>query len=141
MKYGEGLNSTPLPLPVPKNRTVPISCPSVSGIIFILANTNNIMQRRQRGESQCVQIGQAKVWTFMVQDVGMCSEGSQFQCNHKARFVLKVETERGKEGKKKGWVEGNQAFMCWSYHNYDPESLSQEVFTLKLLFLTTKIMC
>lgn len=50
-----------------------------------------------------MQIGQAKVWTFMVQDVGVCSEGSQFQFNHKAGFVLKAETERRKERRKDRW--------------------------------------
>lgn len=52
-----------------------------------------------------MQIGQAKVWTLMVQDVSVCSEVSQFQFNHKAGFVLKAvtERERRKERRKDGW--------------------------------------
>lgn len=52
-----------------------------------------------------MQIGQAKVGTFMVQDVGVCSESSGFQLHHKARFVLKAETGRG-EGRKEEKMDG-----------------------------------
>lgn len=79
-----------------------------------------------------MQTGQAKVWTFMVQDVGVCSEGSRVQLHHKAGFVLKGETERG-EGKKlkkknKTRIDRRKPGNCvLIFHSCDSDSLSEEV--------------
>lgn len=62
----------------------------------------------------------------MVQDVGMCSEGSWFQLHHKAGFYER-QRQRGQGSKEEtidGRKSGNYVLM---FHNCDSDSLSQEV--------------
>ena len=58
VKDGVGLSIIPTSK-CPRAGLSLIICPSVSGVILTSANTNNIIPRRQRSESQCVKIEQA----------------------------------------------------------------------------------
>lgn len=67
--------------------------------MFISVNKRiSYKEGREGTVSVCVL---AQVWAFMVQDVGVSSEGSLFQLHHKAGFI--IIKGRDREGVKDKW--------------------------------------